>query len=79
MKLKKKPQKLTPFGSISNRFRDMSNSLNSQYSGVVKITLLYPVSKKSNLQNNDDFFNFCAESLYFIPKLRYNADPYSLL
>ena len=48
-------QKWTPFSSISNRFRDMSFSLNSPYYGLEKILVKNGIlacksSKKHNLQ-----------------------------
>ena len=42
-------QKCTPLSSISNRFRDMNNCVNSLFLYLVKITLVHPFCLKTNL------------------------------
>ena len=51
-------RKWTPLSSISIRSRDMSNSLNSPYLDVVKITLWNPCFKKTSKKGNFCFFVF---------------------
>ena len=46
-------QKRVPIGSISYRFRDMSNSLNSHNYDVIKITLQYPRLKMKFKPDNN--------------------------